>query len=70
MNPSEGTDDPQPEGMLNINAGLIMLTCFIFAFTLSGMMRATTSMVVGTLFAICRRCLRSGWSTAFGWVDP
>ncbi|MHC4946908.1 MAG: MFS transporter [Planctomycetota bacterium] len=40
----------QPEGMLNLNAGLIMITCFLFAH-LSGFMRATTSMVVGTLFA-------------------
>jgi POT family proton-dependent oligopeptide transporter len=39
-----------PEGMLNLNAGLIMLTCFFFAY-ISGLMRATTSMVVGTLMA-------------------
>jgi proton-dependent oligopeptide transporter, POT family len=39
-----------PEGMLNINAGLIMITCFFFAY-LGGLMRATTSMVVGTLAA-------------------
>jgi hypothetical protein len=39
-----------PEGILNLNAGLIMLTCFFFAY-ISGLMRATTSMVVGTLFA-------------------
>lgn len=39
-----------PEGMLNINAGLIMCTCFIFAF-LSGKLRATSSMVIGTFFA-------------------
>ncbi len=39
-----------PEGMLNLNAGLIMITCFFFAY-LSGLMRATTSMVVGTLMA-------------------
>ncbi len=39
-----------PEGMLNVNGGLIMLTCFLFAF-LSGRMRATTSMVVGTVFS-------------------
>ena len=48
MNP-EGTMI-QPEGLLNINAGLIMITCFAFAYV-SGKMRATTSMVVGTLFA-------------------
>jgi len=40
----------QPEGMLNLNAGLIMTTCFFFAW-LSGKVRATTSMVVGTILA-------------------
>ena len=45
----EGTDI-NPEGLLNLNAGMIMLTCFFFAY-LSGKMRATTSMVVGTLLA-------------------
>jgi MFS family permease len=40
----------QPEGMLNLDAGMIMVTCFIFAW-ISGKMRATTSMVVGTLLA-------------------
>jgi len=39
----------QPEGIVNINAGMIMLTCFLFA-GLSARMRAPTSMVVGTLF--------------------
>ncbi len=55
----------QPEGMLNINAGLIMTTCFLFAW-LSGKMRATTSMVVGTLFATAAMFL-IGWSTG-GWA--
>ncbi len=64
MNP-EGTAI-QPEGMLNINAGLIMLTCFFFAW-ISGRMRATTSMVVGTLFASAAMFL-SGYST-LGWVS-
>jgi proton-dependent oligopeptide transporter, POT family len=41
----------EPEGIVNINAGLIMLTCFLFA-ALSAKMRATTSMVVGTLLVI------------------
>lgn len=40
----------QPEGLLNLNAGLIMTTCFFFAW-LSGKLRATTSMVLGTLLA-------------------
>ena len=39
----------QPEGIVNINAGLIMLTCFLFA-GISARMRATTSLCVGTLF--------------------
>jgi POT family proton-dependent oligopeptide transporter len=56
----------QPEGMLNVNAGLIMLTCFFFAW-ISGMMRATTSMVVGTLFASAAM-FASGYST-LGWVS-
>ena len=46
---AKGTDI-NPEGMLNLNAGLIMITCFFFAY-ISGLMRATTSMVVGTLMA-------------------
>jgi len=37
----------QPEGIVNINAGMIMITCFLFA-GLSARMRATTSMMVGT----------------------
>lgn len=50
-----------PEGMLNIDAGLIMTTCFLFA-ALSGKMKAITSMVVGTLLASLGLFL-SGWST-------
>lgn len=49
-----------PEGMLNLNAGMIMITCFLFA-ALSAKMRATTSMVVGTLLACVSLCL-SGYS--------
>lgn len=56
----------KPEGMLNVNAGLIMLTAFLFAY-LSGKMRATTSMVVGTLFASVALFV-SGYSTA-GWLS-
>lgn len=55
-----------PEGMLNINAGLIMTTCFLFAW-LSGRMKAITSMVVGTLFASLALVL-SGGSTV-GWFS-
>jgi dipeptide/tripeptide permease len=54
-----------PEGLVNINAGLIMITCFLFAF-LSGKMRATTSMVVGTLFATV--AMFAIGSSAFGWL--
>ena len=39
----------QPEGIVNINSGMIMLTCFFFA-GLSARMRATTSLLVGTVF--------------------
>lgn len=45
----EGTEI-LPEGMLNIDAGLIMVACFVFAW-LSGKMKAITSMIVGTLLA-------------------
>jgi proton-dependent oligopeptide transporter, POT family len=41
----------QPEGIVNINAGMIMLTCFLFA-GLSAKMRATTSMVMGTVLVV------------------
>jgi len=38
----------QPEGIVNINAGMIMITCFLFA-AVSAKMRATTSMMLGTV---------------------
>ena len=41
----------EPEGLVNINSGLIMLTCFIFA-ALSAKMRAIHSMVIGTVFVV------------------
>ena len=57
-----------PEGMLNVNAGLIMLTCFLFAY-ISGKMRATTSMVVGTLLATVALFVTgvatAGWASLF-----
>ena len=46
----------EPEGIVNINAGMIMLTCFLFA-ALSSKMRATTSMVVGTVLVTVALCL-------------
>ena len=41
----------EPEGIVNINAGLIMLTCFLVA-ALGAKMRATTSMLIGTVLVI------------------
>lgn len=41
----------EPEGIVNLNAGLIMFTCFIFA-ALSARMRATTSLLVGTILIV------------------
>ncbi len=61
----EGTEI-QPEGMLNLNAGLIMTSCFLFA-ALSSKMKAITSMVVGTLLAALALVL-SGFST-LGWMS-
>jgi len=55
-----------PEGMLNLNAGLIMITCFMFGY-LSSRMRALTSMLIGTLLAIGAIML-SGFST-LGWLS-
>jgi proton-dependent oligopeptide transporter, POT family len=61
----EGTEI-LPEGMLNLNAGLIMITCFFFAWV-SGRMRSTTSMVIGTLLAVVAMFM-SGYST-LGWIS-
>jgi MFS family permease len=55
-----------PEGMLNINAMLIMLTCFAFA-ALSGKLKALHSMILGTLLATTALFL-SGFST-LGWIS-
>ncbi len=55
-----------PEGMLNINAMLIMLTCFLFA-AVSGKMKAITSMVVGTLLAAVSLVLSGG--SSLGWMS-
>ncbi|WP_352339828.1 hypothetical protein, partial [Psychrobacter sp. 16-MNA-CIBAN-0192] len=40
-----------PEGMLNLNAGMIMTTCFIVA-ALTAKYRITTTMFVGCLLSI------------------
>ena len=55
-----------PEGMLNVNAGLIMVTCFLFAWA-SGKLKAIHSMVIGTLLASLALFL-SGLSS-LGWVS-
>ena len=44
---NEGTE-LMPEGLLNINAGLIMLTCFIYAH-MSGKLKAVNSIILGTI---------------------
>lgn len=66
----EGTEI-QPEGLTNINAGMIMVACFLFA-ALSGKMRATTSMLVGTLAASIGLAFFGvttlAWVTVFGIV--
>ena len=41
----------EPEGIVNLNAFMIMLTCFLFA-ALSAKMRATTSLFVGTILVV------------------
>ena len=41
----------EPEGIVNINSGLIMLTCFMVA-GISARMRATTSLLLGTLLVV------------------
>lgn len=50
-----GMDDAgtkiMPEGMLNMNAGMIMVTCFLFA-ALSAKIRITTSMLIGCIFSV------------------
>lgn len=62
---NEEGNNINPEGLLNLNAGMIMLTCFFFAY-ISGLMRATTSMVVGTLFASA--ALFAIGHATMGWV--
>jgi MFS family permease len=56
----------QPEGIVNINAGMIMLTCFLFA-GLSAKMRATNSMLVGTAFIVVALAL-FGATNAIGFA--
>ncbi len=54
----------QPEGMLNLNCGMIMFTCFFFAW-LSSKMRILRSIALGTALAALSMCLigisHMGW---------
>jgi POT family proton-dependent oligopeptide transporter len=54
-----------PEGLLNVNAGMIMLTCFLFAY-LSGKLPSINSMVLGTL--LCGLSFAMMGYTAAGWI--
>lgn len=58
-----------PEGLLNLNAGSIMITCFIFA-AISAKMRAPTSILVGTMMATAALfiigSLNWAWFMVFG----
>ena len=55
----EGGRTIQPEGIVNINAGMIMFTCFLFA-ALGARMRATTSLFVGTLLVVAALAIFGG----------
>ncbi|MCK0070783.1 MFS transporter [Kordiimonas laminariae] len=54
-----------PEGLVNINAILIMFTCFIVA-GLSGKIRATNSMAIGTFLASSALIIFGGFN--FAWI--
>jgi len=54
-----------PEGLLNLNAGMIMLTCFLFAH-FSSRFKAVNSMILGTLLSALAFFM-IGWTTA-GWI--
>jgi len=56
----------EPEGIVNINAGMIMITCFLFA-ALSAKMRATTSLMVGTLLIVAALAM-FGLTNFIGWA--
>lgn len=55
----------QPEGLINLNAMLIMLVCFIIAGW-SALMRATTSMALGTFLAASALLLFGGFN--YVWI--
>ena len=54
-----------PEGLLNVNAGMIMLTCFVFAH-ISGKLPSINSMVLGTFF--CGLSFAMMGYSAAGWI--
>jgi hypothetical protein len=58
-----------PEGLLNVNAGMIMITCFFFAH-LSSKLRATNSMILGTIMTAVAFTLigftAGAWACFFG----
>ena len=56
----------EPEGIVNINAGMIMITCFVFA-AISAKMRATSSLMVGTLFIVGALTM-FGLTNSIGWA--
>ena len=61
---NEGTQI-MPEGLVNVNAGLIMLTCFLYAH-MSGKLRAVNSIILGTLLQAATFVM-FGYDTA-AWV--
>lgn len=65
MGMSEDGKRIEPEGIVNINAFMIMLTCFLFA-ALSAKMRATTSLFVGTVLVVLALILFGLYN--FAWV--
>ncbi len=58
----------QPEGLLNVNSGMIMITCFFFAW-LSSKMKILRSIALGTAIASCALCFiglaNTGWLALF-----
>jgi POT family proton-dependent oligopeptide transporter len=54
-----------PEGLLNVNAGMIMLTCFLFAHV-SGKIQSINSIILGTI--LCGVSFALIGYTAAGWM--
>jgi proton-dependent oligopeptide transporter, POT family len=61
----EGGLTIEPEGIVNINSGMITLTCFLFA-GLSAKMRATTSLLIGTISVVVALVLIG--LPSFAWI--